>query len=56
MSDRLERYAKVFAAKGNTQAAEFMAEMRQHISGVGTERALEALGEARGGAAGAVAV
>lgn len=54
VNDRLDRYAKVFAAKGNTEAAEFMAEMKEHISSVGTERALEALGEAKAGNAGRV--
>lgn len=55
VSQRLDRYAKVFKAKGEHEAAEWMEMLKDHIVTVGVDHALAALGEQRqGGFAGKV--
>lgn len=42
---RIDRYEKLFRAKGRHQVAEWMGKLRDHINQVGTEEALRSLGE-----------
>jgi hypothetical protein len=44
VNDRIDRYAKVFEAKGNAEAAEWMGMLKEHVNEVGVEAVVAALG------------